>query len=117
MVIDRLEGHRVLAASHAYDTRVAGVVSARPGLLLGEAGEDRTKVAHSGRVRVKVDAHYGPIAAGDLLVTSPTPGHAMRSTPVDLGGTLIHRPGTLVGKALEPLQEGRGEILVLLVVQ
>jgi hypothetical protein len=29
----------------------------------------------------------------------------------------MHRPGTLVGKALEPLTEGQGEILVLLTLQ
>jgi hypothetical protein len=117
VVIDPQERNRVLPSAQPYDTRVAGVVSARPGLLLGEGGDDKAKVAQSGRVPVKVDASYGPIAAGDLLVTSPTPGYAMRSTPVDLGGVLIHRPGTLVGKALEPLTEGQGKILVLLTLQ
>jgi hypothetical protein len=29
----------------------------------------------------------------------------------------IHRPGTLLGKALEPLGAGQGEILVLLMLQ
>jgi hypothetical protein len=66
---------------------------------------------------VKVDASYGAVAIGDLLVTSATPGHAMRSVPVELGGVPVHRPGTLIGKALEPLAEGRGEILVLLMLQ
>ncbi len=117
VVVDHQGRNQVLPASQPYDTRVAGVVSAKPGLLLGEPGEDRVKVAHSGRVKVKVDATYGPIAAGDLLVTSFTPGRAMRSTPVSLGETLIHRPGTLLGKALEPLEEGQGEILVLLTLQ
>ena len=41
----------------------------------------------------------------------------MRSTPVDMGGTPIHRPGTLIGKALEPMENGQGEILVLLMLQ
>src|SRR5574337_1213284 len=117
VVIDPYRHDQILPASQSYDTRGAGVVSARPGLLLGEAGPDKVKVAQSGRVKVKVDAAYGPIAAGDLLVTSPTPGHAMRSSPVKLGKTLIHRPGTLLGKALEPLEEGQGEILVLLTLQ
>ena len=75
------------------------------------------KVAHGGRVKVKADAQFGPIAVGDLLVTSPTPGHAMRSTPLDVGGTSIHQPGTLLGKALEPLPDGQGEVLVLLTLQ
>ena len=117
VVVDPRSRNQVLEASESYDTRVAGVVSSRPGLLLGEAGQNRVKVAHSGRVKVKVDTSYGPIAVGDLLVTSPTPGHAMRSQPLQLGGTPIHRPGTLLGKALEPLDAGQGEILVLLTLQ
>jgi hypothetical protein len=68
-------------------------------------------------VRIKVDASFGAIRAGDLLVTSPTAGHAMRSVPIDAGGSQFHRPGTIVGKALESLAAGRGEILVLLTLQ
>jgi hypothetical protein len=74
-------------------------------------------VATTGRVRVRVDATRVPIRVGDLLVTSDKEGVAMRSMPVDLGGTPIHRPGTLIGKALEPLASGTGEILVLLSLQ
>jgi hypothetical protein len=29
----------------------------------------------------------------------------------------LHRPGTLIGKALEPLKRGSGKILVLLSLQ
>jgi hypothetical protein len=117
VVIDGENSNRVRASSLPYDTRIAGVVSSRPGVLLGEAAEDRAKVAHSGRVKVKVDAQYGPVAVGDLLVSSPTAGHAMRSEPITIGGATLHRPGTLLGKALEPLQGGQGEILVLLTLQ
>ena len=117
LIIDAVNPDHVLQGSQPYDTRVAGVVSERPGVLLGEGGENKVKVAHSGRVKVKVDATFGAITTGDLLVTSPTPGHAMLSTPVDVGGIRIHRPGTLIGKALEPLSDGRGEILVLLMLQ
>jgi len=53
----------------------------------------------------------------DLLVTSQTPGSAMRSEPIDVNGSKLHRPGTLIGKALEPLERGQGEILVLLTLQ
>jgi len=117
VIIDPQGPNRVTISNKAYDTRVAGVVSLKPGLLLGEAGEDKAKVAHSGRVQVKVDASYGPIAVGDLLVTSSTPGHAMRSEPMDVGGAKLHRPGTLIGKALESLEKGQGEVLVLLTLQ
>ena len=41
----------------------------------------------------------------------------MRSEPVDVAGVKMHRPGTLIGKALEPLEKGVGEILVLLSLQ
>ena len=117
VIIDPSLDNHVLPASVAYDQRVAGVISDRPGLLLGEGGDDQVKVAHSGRVKVKVDATYGAIAAGDLLVTSATPGYAMRSEPVQVGEVRIHRPGPLIGKALEPLADGKGEILVLLLLQ
>ena len=117
VVIDPVENNRVLPASRPYDTGVAGVVSAQPGIILGEAAEDKTKVAHSGRVKVKVDAQFGPIQVGDLLVSSSTSGYAMISKPVEVGGISLHRPGTIVGKALEPLNEGQGEILVLLTLQ
>jgi hypothetical protein len=117
VVIDKSAHNRVVAASLAYDVRVAGAVSAQPGVVLGEPGDGRALVAQSGRVRIKVDASYGAIEAGDLLVTSPTAGYAMRSEPVDIGGVTFHRPGTVLGKALEPLASGRGEILVLLTLQ
>lgn len=46
------------------------------------------------------------------LVTDDRGEIAVRSHPLDLGGMPIHRPGTLIGKALEPLDKGIGEILV-----
>jgi hypothetical protein len=41
----------------------------------------------------------------------------MRSRPVKIGDASVHRPGTVVGKALEALPKGKGEILVLLTLQ
>jgi hypothetical protein len=117
MVLDPSTSNRVMASAKAYDARVAGVVSTQPGLTLGEQGGNKVLVATTGRVKVKVDATAGPIQIGDLLVTSDQPGLAMKSQPVDIGGIQIHRPGTLIGKALEPLQKGTGEILVLLSLQ
>jgi hypothetical protein len=117
VVLDGTHSNQVMEARVPYDARIAGVVSARPGVLLGEPGQDKVMVAHLGRVKVKADAQYGPIIVGDLLVTSATPGYAMRSVPVDVGGVAIHRPGTILGKALESLDSGRGEILVLVTLQ
>jgi hypothetical protein len=117
VVLDKGEANHVLASTGAYDTKVAGVVSAEPGVILGVAGEGKLKVATTGRVRVKVDATRSPIEVGDLLVTGDTEGVAMKSVEIDLGGVKIHRPGTIIGKALEPLASGTGEILVLLSLQ
>ena len=91
-------------ASRAYDPAVFGVVTDTAAFAMGpEAG--RSPVGLAGFVRVKVDARYGAIAPGDLLTSSDTPGHAMRAEK-DV-------PGTVIGKALEPLAEGRGEIVML----
>ena len=117
VVLDGTRSNHVIASSRSYDTTVAGVVSARPGIALGEAGDSKALVATTGRVLVRVDASANPIAIGDLLVTSDKPGVAMKSVPIDVQGVKMHRPGTVIGKALEPLESGEGEILVLLGLQ
>jgi hypothetical protein len=116
-ILNPNQSNQVMASARAYDTTVAGVVSEQPGIALGEAGANKVLVATTGRVRVKVDATRAPIRIGDLLVTSDIEGVAMKSEPINVGGVAIHRPGTLIGKALEPLEKGRGEILVLLSLQ
>jgi hypothetical protein len=117
VVISGDTNNTVTSSTRAYDTGVAGVVSPTPGLLLGVAGDAKAKIATTGRVRVRVDATKSPIRKGDLLVTSDRPGMAMKSEPLDIAGMKLHRPGTLIGKALEPLAGGEGEILVLLSLQ
>jgi hypothetical protein len=117
VILNRAKTNEVTPSTTAYDTAVAGVVSDQPGVLLGTAGADKAKIATTGRVKVRVDATTHPVNIGDLLVTSDVPGTAMYSEPLDLGGVKIHRPGTLIGKALEPLPSGQGEILVLLSLQ
>ncbi|HYC57986.1 MAG TPA: hypothetical protein VEK79_00305 [Thermoanaerobaculia bacterium] len=117
VVLNPHRDNEVQASTRAYDTSVAGVVSAQPGVILGEAAATKETVATMGRVRVRVDATRAPIAIGDLLVTSERSGVAMKSLPIDLGGVAFHRPGTIIGKALQPLSEGEGEILVLLSLQ
>ena len=117
VVLDPTRSNEVIASTQSYDSRVAGVITLRPGVALGEQGEGRVLVATTGRVKVKVDATNGPINIGDLLVTSDKEGVAMKSVPVEIGGVRIHRPGTLIGKALEPLAQGTSEILVLLSLQ
>jgi hypothetical protein len=117
VVLDSTKSNQVISSSQSYDTRVAGVISAQPGIALGEKGDSKVLVATTGRVKVKVDASKGPIHIGDLLVTSDVPGVAMTSEPVEFAGRKMHMPGTLIGKALEPLEKGKGEILVLLSLQ
>ena len=89
---------------------VAGVVSTAPGLALGASGprDSQALLALTGIVPVKVTGEGGPIMPGDLLVSSSVPGHAMRwSGPGPC-------PCALVGKALQPMTDERGVILVLL---
>lgn len=117
VVLDATKSNHVISAGSSYDTRVAGVISAQPGIVLGEKSDNKVLVATTGRVLVNVDATNGPIEIGDLLVTSDREGFAMKSVPVEIGGARIHRPGTLIGKALEPLRSGSGKILVLLSLQ
>lgn len=117
VVIDSIKSNEVVASTQPYDKRVAGVISAQPGIALGESSPDKVLVATTGRVRVRVHATRSPIQLGDLLVSSDVPGVAMKSQPVNLGGVKIHRPGTIIGKALQPLSKGSGEILVLLSMQ
>lgn len=54
---------------------------------------------------IKVDASFGAIEAGDLLVSSSNSGYAMRSDDPKVG--------TVIGKALAGLQSGTGLIPVL----
>lgn len=117
VVLNLERTNEVMPSRVAYDTGVAGVVSAQPGILLGVGSSSKEQIATTGRVRVRVDASSAAIRVGDLLVTSDIPGTAMRSQPTEIAGRRFHQPGTIVGKALEPLESGQGEILVLLSLQ
>lgn len=117
VVLNPERSNEVMKSNDAYDTRVAGVVSSQPGIILGEQSASKEMIATTGRVKVWVDATRVPVKIGDLLVSSETLGMAMVSVPVEIGGMKIHRPGTILGKALEPLSSGKGEILVLLTLQ
>jgi hypothetical protein len=117
VILNPARNNEVMASNVPYDTTVAGVVSARPGLSLGIEGEGKEQIATTGRVKVRVDAREHPIHIGDLMVTSNVSGAAMRSEPMDINGRKFHQPGTILGKALEPLAGGTGEILVLLSMQ
>ena len=117
VVLNSEKINEVMASTQSYDTHVAGVVSAQPGISLGIAADNKEQIATTGRVLVNVDASKTPIKIGDLLVTSDKAGVAMKSEPMDINGRLFHQPGTIIGKALQPLASGQGQILVLLSMQ
>ena len=96
---------------------VAGVVSTEPGFVLGSrlatpdfrlAPENSALLALIGIVPVKVTDEGGTIQAGHLLTASSTRGYAMRWNPDGASHC------DLVGKALEPMSDMQGVILVLL---
>jgi len=107
----------LIASECAYDKRVAGVISGagdyKPGIVLDkQAGQDhRQPVALLGKVFCKADAQFGAIEVGDLLTTSPTAGHAMKASDSQKAF------GAVIGKALRPLNEGRGLVPILIALQ
>jgi hypothetical protein len=117
VVIDKANPGGLTLADKPYDTRVAGVVSGangvHPGIQMQQQGllDGGKNVALSGRVYVQADTSNGPIEPGDMLTTSPTPGHAMKVT--DHG----RAEGAILGKAMSSLGAGSGTVLVLVTLQ
>jgi hypothetical protein len=115
MVLDGTGKLRV--SSHEYDRKVAGIISGagsyKPGIVLDRqaVSEARLPIALVGKVYCKVDAGFSPIEVGDLLTTSPTPGHAMKASDP------LKAFGAVLGKALWPLADGCGLIPVLVGLQ
>jgi len=115
VVIDRECGMQVTRSSKAFDTSVYGIVSSYeqasmviggfggPETVKGDAG--KLPIALVGRAKAKATAENGPIQVGDLLTTSSTPGHVMRC-----GSSRCL--GSIVGKALEALDDAVGIITI-----
>jgi hypothetical protein len=108
----------LVVTDEAYDRRVAGIVSGAGGLatgmLMGQDGshaDGSYPVALTGRVYTYADASFGAIEPGDLLTTSDTPGHAMKVTDH------TRAQGAIIGKAMTPLTDGKGLVLVLVSLQ
>jgi hypothetical protein len=95
------------------DLKSAGAGDLRPGIILDNrlATDHRRPIALVGKVYCKVDAQYGPIEVGDLLTTSPSPGHAMRAV------SPLKAFGAVIGKALRPLTSGQGLVPILIALQ
>jgi hypothetical protein len=117
MVVVLATGESVCVSRCAYDRRVAGVVSGAgiyaPAIRLDHraSAQRRVPVALFGKVWCKADAHPGPIALGDLLTTSATPGHAMKATDP------ARAFGAVIGKALAGLADGTGLLPILVALQ
>jgi hypothetical protein len=117
-MLNRIPLAEVTLADSADDSLVIGVVDGEAIPLPDEPdqrveAEDPTFVQNGGRLHVvtlgcfshcKVDASEAPIRVGDLLTTSAKPGHAKKATEPRLG--------SILGKALEPLEQGVGYIAV-----
>jgi len=75
-----------------YQSKLLGVISSRPALLMGNGLENSRMVALAGRVPVKISSENGSIEVGDPLTSaSSSPGVAMKATG----------PGKILGYALE----------------
>ena len=108
---------RLRQSEHAYDKRVAGVISGagdyRPGIILDKqaSGAGRRPIALLGKTFCKVDAQHGAIDVGDLLTTSSTPGYAMKASDP------LKAFGAVIGKALRPVEGGQTLIPILIALQ
>jgi hypothetical protein len=111
VVIDRARPNHYRLARTPISPLVAGVISTRPGVTLGSREKDRRPpLAMTGTTRVKVTAKHGAIRPGDLLVSSSSPGRAMRAGPNP-------RVGTVLGKSLGALPHGTGAIRMLVMLR
>ena len=117
VVIDPYNPGGLKLSDTAYDRCVAGVLSGaggvKPGLMLSQENvlQGDHQVALAGRVYGLCDASYGAIKPGDLLTTSPTPGHAMKVSDYE------QAQGAILGKAMTYLEKGQGLVLILVSLQ
>jgi hypothetical protein len=117
--IDPEKPGQLVMSRNSYDKTVAGIISGaggvKTGMLMGQKGTEadgKHPVALTGRVYCYVDADAGgAIEPGDLLTTSPTPGHGMKVTDH------AKATGAIIGKAMGKLTSGKGLVLVLVSLQ
>jgi hypothetical protein len=117
LVIGPDTGSDVVKSSEPYSTSVTGVYSTKPGVVGRrqttdpKASKTEVPMAMIGIVPTKASAENGAIKRGDLLVTSSTPGYAMKGT--DRSKML----GAVIGKALGNLDSGTGVIEAVITLQ
>ncbi len=110
---------RVVKASMAYQTGVIGIVDQHVVRDAGLTATDESvapgeyvNVVTLGMFRtIKVDASFGAIHTGDLLVASPHAGYAMKATD------RVQAIGDIIGKALGNLDTGTGTLPVIVTLQ
>jgi hypothetical protein len=78
---------------------------------------DYLLVVVQGPAQVKASALAGAIQPGDLLSSAGQTGYAARAAEIEIEGARIARPGTVVGKALEPLEADQALIYVFVTLQ
>ena len=114
---------RVTRAGTGEDNSLAiiGVYSTQPAFLGGSYSDTKedghVPVAVLGVVPVKATAENGPIRPNDpLTVSQASPGYAAKAIPLFVldNGQGIYGGGTIVGRAVQSLDEGEGRIEVLL---
>jgi hypothetical protein len=115
LVIDSKAPGKFLKSVEPYSTLMMGIYFTKPGVIgrrqASPKGAEEVPMAMIGIVPTKVSTENGPIAPGDLLVSSSTPGYAMKGT--DRSRML----GSILGKALGSLDEGKGVIEVGVTLQ
>ncbi len=120
LIVSEFSDRKVAKSASAYSTAVAGVFATKPGVLLApyNAEDDLGQYIPLGMMGViptKVTTENGIIRRGDLLVTSSTPGHAMKASPVVVNGIKLYPSGTIIGKALQNFDGTRSGLIEVLV--
>jgi hypothetical protein len=101
LVISTNADRTVEKSSEPYSTLVAGVFATKPGVLLTEKNAEQLTLENGvpmgviGVIPTKVCMEGGAIKRGDLIVTSSTPGVAMKADPDKV------KVGQVIGKALQ----------------
>jgi hypothetical protein len=127
---------RVAKAMAANSTAIAGVVYSRYNIAavtedLEQSTQGDREVTPAGPVppgeylliviqgpaQVKASALAGTIQPGDLLSSASPAGQAAKAAQVSIDGVETALPGTILGKALEPLDTGDKLIYVFVTLQ
>ena len=129
--------NQIKRSQKEYEKAIVGIASTQPAIVIeggrivamgnwkGQNTTLKPAIALAGRVPVKVSTENGPIMKGDLLTSSSKPGYAMKcglmeptgkNSLEELNKIVFNNErcrNSIIGKVLEPLRKGEGEILAL----